>query len=513
MDATYNLRSNLNVLNIGTTNSDTYRVGLSPTSSMLSDINTNNYDRRNYHTASMNNENTNTTSDIADLDQYDFNDLNSYKDDNNNRNKRSHHYGFENGTGDLDDDLADLNKSNGLGHSPSGAFLDFKEFFMTTSRFWNILFLVNSIVIGCFILALEIFLLTDYLKRINSSYFDNNRRPETESVETWMKQKKNAVATYCALYIYAALYQIFITAMVLYSKEFFNILTLIACLFAMAVYSGIQYHELKITLWYNLDHIEVGWQYTIFVISIVLIVVSCIFPLLQTFVAIKVKNYFNQSKIEKVGLNENLIFINQIFCIYRNVLLLIAFFVPAFTLQLIVIALDKKDPEFGITVAMLGLSYFVLILADYCAIREILFGLLFVIVIYCLGLAYLIFKIYRVFTRYLTLPGRNSLIVFGIITSVLLLILICLTITIIFNFNKGLKEIYKDNYHLSKKDKNEKEKLVTLEDGNISIDNRISYNAHNNNNNLFENRSNLSSVDNITDSVRASPLHRDDLAF
>ncbi|OWB83514.1 hypothetical protein B5S33_g2145 [[Candida] boidinii] len=510
MDATYNLRSNLNVLNIGTTNSDTYRVGLSPTSSMLSDINTNNYDRRNYHTASMNNENTNTTSDIADLDQYDFNDLNSYKDDNDNRNpnsKRRHHYGLENGN----DDLADLNKHNGL----SAVFLDFKEFFMTTSRFWNIFFLVNSIAIGCFILALEIFLLADYLKRINSSYFDNNRRPETESVETWMKQKKNAVATYCALYIYAALYQIFITAIVLYSKEFFNILTLIACLFAMAVYSGIQYHELKITLWYNLDHIEVGWQYTIFVISIVLIVVSCIFPLLQTFVAIKVKNYFNQSKIEKVGINENLIFINQIFCIYRNVLLLIAFFVPAFTLQLIVIALDKKDPEFGITVAMLGLSYFVLILADYCAIREILFGLLFVIVIYCLGLAYLIFKIYRVFTRYLTLPGRNSLIVFGIITSVLLLILICLTITIIFNFNKGLKEIYKDNYHLSKKDKNENEKLVTLEDGNNSIDNRITYNAHNNNNYLFEN--NGSSVVNITvqdhASDRANSLQRDDLAF
>ncbi|GMG24538.1 unnamed protein product [Ambrosiozyma monospora] len=305
-------------------------------------------------------------------------------------------------------------------------------------------FLLVSMVFAVLILTLEAFLFGVYLANIGSiNYIKDDGKDTHNNSHEWVVTKRNAVATYLALYIYAEIYQVVLALITIYTRNIYHLVSSVGFLAAMCAYSGVQYSELHKTL-INAEH--QNWQTICQAISIAIIVIAVVLVINQAAIAWQLKDIFIQHTGEKTGMNTNLIKANMFFNLHRNAVILSFFFFPAFTLQFIVIALKRNDPEFIITVIVLVLSLFLLLLADFCATRELLFPLLVLIVFYLGAIAYLLFKLIRLFTKYANQPGKRSLVVFDIFTLLLAFWLATITVVVISNFGKGLKKLYANNY-------------------------------------------------------------------
>ncbi len=322
---------------------------------------------------------------------------------------------------------------------------NFSEKIWYKARIGGKCFLISSFLFAVMVLAFECILFALFAKHLDSMRVD---KPEAVNA-TWRSEKRSAVATYLALYIYAEIYQVLYSMLILYTKSVYHLVTYIIFLCAMAVYSGIQYYELKNTLLYDLTYDS--WETACTAFSIVVICLSCIACLVQAANAKYLWKIFIKSTGEKVGNKSSIVHANIAFNLNRNSLILGVFFFPAFTLQFAVIVLQRDDPEFVVTIVILALSYFVLLLSDFCAVKENLYGLVLVLIAYLGGLAYLTFKLYRLFTRYVSIPGKRSLIAFDIFCMLLLLWLLILLFAVRYYFGNGIKDIYRSNYQFRKK--------------------------------------------------------------
>ena len=109
---------------------------------------------------------------------------------------------------------------------------------------------------------------------------------------------------------------------------------------------------------------------------------------------------------------------------------------------------DRKSVEFILTVIVIPLTIILLFISDISATREFIYGSIFAIVLFLCGIAYVLFKIIRLYTKYTSaydlairpgeyFMGRKSLLTFGIITLVLLVATIVLEVVSICNYGKG----------------------------------------------------------------------------
>ncbi|ODV87181.1 hypothetical protein CANARDRAFT_5735 [[Candida] arabinofermentans NRRL YB-2248] len=295
---------------------------------------------------------------------------------------------------------------------------------------WNKIFLINSVISAVVILALEALIFAVYIQNMKSN--------------VWNRAKYNAVAVYLALYIYAEIYQVVFTLIALSTSNVYHLYSAVLFLGAMAVYSGIQLHELDETLLSGLSGRFT--RHTIQALSITVTVCSCVACVVQLIVSKMLFHKFKQATGEKVGNNFKLIQANMAFNLHRDCVILGYFFFPAFTLQFIVILVKKSDPEFTITVVVLALTFVILVLADYSATRELVIGMVLTIVCYLAGIAYLVFKLYRLTSGFYHSPGKRSLIAFDVFSLILIAVLIVISLIVTNNFGKGMKKINKNNY-------------------------------------------------------------------
>lgn len=128
------------------------------------------------------------------------------------------------------------------------------------------------------------------------------------------------------------------------------------------------------------------------------------------------------------------------------------FFFLAFTVQFLVIVVDIKDVEFGLTIAALPVTIVILVLAGYWTRKEFIPGMIFTIICYLGGLAYFFFKLIRMYHETSSygflriqsyLPARRGLTTFAVITILLLFATIINAILCTINFGKGLEPLLK----------------------------------------------------------------------
>jgi len=118
------------------------------------------------------------------------------------------------------------------------------------------------------------------------------------------------------------------------------------------------------------------------------------------------------------------------------------FFFLGFTVQFLVIVTGVPDFEFGLTIAAIPVTIFILFMAAFWTRRENKAGMLLAIFIFFCGLAYFIFKLARMYqpakaANYVTV--RKNLTSFAVITIILILLTITNASMCTANFNKGLK--------------------------------------------------------------------------
>jgi NADH:ubiquinone oxidoreductase subunit 6 (subunit J) len=120
------------------------------------------------------------------------------------------------------------------------------------------------------------------------------------------------------------------------------------------------------------------------------------------------------------------------------------FFFLAFTVQFLVVVKNTTNIELGLTGAALVVTFFLLFAAAFWVRRESVAGMVAIIVVYFIALAYFLFKLIRMYVAGVRRqeeykPARKSLTVFAVLTILLLLLTIVIACMCTHNFNKGLK--------------------------------------------------------------------------
>ncbi|CDK24328.1 unnamed protein product [Kuraishia capsulata CBS 1993] len=241
--------------------------------------------------------------------------------------------------------------------------------------------------------------------------------------------KSRGVATYLGLFIFAEIYQVVATVLVFISSSVLHLYSLVIFLGAMAIYCGIQYHELQVTL---IPDLTGNWAAATEGASIAVIAVSCVTCIIQFCISyFWLTDQLGGLSAFDVGLNVKIQRKVMYFHLHRTALFLCAFFFPAFALQFILILISRSDVEFALTIVVMPVSMVVLWFADFCAVRRSKKGLSLCLFVYACGAAYVVFKLVRLYHKYPSdLPGRRSLIAFGIFTLVLLACLAVITILV-----------------------------------------------------------------------------------
>jgi NADH:ubiquinone oxidoreductase subunit 6 (subunit J) len=120
------------------------------------------------------------------------------------------------------------------------------------------------------------------------------------------------------------------------------------------------------------------------------------------------------------------------------------FFFLAFTVQFLVVVKNTSHIELGLTAAALVITFILLFLAAFWVRRESVAGMIVVITVYFIALAYFLFKLIRMYVADRDRqedykPARKSLTSFAVLTILLLLVTIVVACLCTHNFNKGLK--------------------------------------------------------------------------
>ena len=113
-------------------------------------------------------------------------------------------------------------------------------------------------------------------------------------------------------------------------------------------------------------------------------------------------------------------------------------------MQFLVVVENTSRVEQGLTAAALVITFVLLFLAAFWVRRESVAGMIVIIVVYFMALAYFLFKLVRMYAAdYARLqdykPARKSLTSFAVLTIMLLLTTIIIACWCTHNFNKGLK--------------------------------------------------------------------------
>jgi NADH:ubiquinone oxidoreductase subunit 6 (subunit J) len=105
---------------------------------------------------------------------------------------------------------------------------------------------------------------------------------------------------------------------------------------------------------------------------------------------------------------------------------------------------NTSHVELGLTAAALVITFVLLFLAAFWVRRESVLGMVIIIIVYFIALAYFLFKLVRMYAADQARladykPARKSLTSFAVLTILLLLVTIVVACICTHNFNKGLK--------------------------------------------------------------------------
>lgn len=120
---------------------------------------------------------------------------------------------------------------------------------------------------------------------------------------------------------------------------------------------------------------------------------------------------------------------------------------------------NTKTVELALTAAALVVTFFLLFLAAWWVRRESVAGMIVIIFVYFVALAYFLFKLIRMYVSDANRqedykPARKSLTAFAVLTILLLLFTIVIACMCTHNFNKGLKPHVNDKIVQSDKQYN-----------------------------------------------------------
>lgn len=271
--------------------------------------------------------------------------------------------------------------------------------------------------------------------------FETNIRghPSSES-------QLRAIPTYLALFIFAMLMQLVLAWDALRLKSTIQIVGLVLYNLAMLIYSAIQIDQIREALDTMMQ--EGQAKQPIFpAIEPFLITIPCVITLAMVsmiFVAFRLYPEFGWTIYKYIGADLKMKRRYMTFQIFITLLKFDFLFFLGFTIQFIVIILNKQDVEFALTIAVIPLTICLLFLVAWSVRRENYVGMIVSIIFFIAGLAYFLFKLVRMYQpgqadKYAS--GRRSLTAFAVMAVVLIVVTVVNAMVCTHNFKMGLKQV------------------------------------------------------------------------
>ncbi|KAJ8096586.1 hypothetical protein POJ06DRAFT_263935 [Lipomyces tetrasporus] len=312
---------------------------------------------------------------------------------------------------------------------------------------WSVSFLVVVFVEAAVVLAFEGYVFGKFEANINAN-IDSAQRRDSNTV---------AIPTYLALFIFGEVYQLVLSWDALRLKNTIQVIGL--CMFntAVLVYAGIQYEQIKqaasLLSAMRLDDASDGYVLASsawgdmkpFLIAIIGVIAVAGF--VMAYICFQLYREFGWTIYKQIGADLRMKHRYLAYQIFMTLLKFDVFFFLGFTIQFVVIVLNRKDVEFALTIAVIPLTIVVLVITTMSVRRESYVGMVSMIVIFFAGMAYFLFKLVRMYQPLQAIKyvaARKSLTVFAAITLFLILVTIINAIVCTANFRKGLKPyVYK----------------------------------------------------------------------
>jgi hypothetical protein len=319
---------------------------------------------------------------------------------------------------------------------------------------WTWLFVVVTSIQAAIVLGFESYVFATFQQHLKGNATD---QPESKTIPTFL-----------TLYIFGFIYQLILVYDALRLKNTIQIIGLCIYNVGLLIYAAVQWSQIQDAV----RDLEKKGNIDPSVLSTTrpyLTAVPCVIALgtaLMSVVAWKLYDEFAWTIYKHISADLRMKRRYLTFQIYIALLKFDFFFFLGFTIQFVVIVVDKRNIEFALTIAAIPVTIMILFMAAFFTRRESKLGMASIIALYFAGLAYFLFKLVRMYQppKMAKYDGvRKSLTTFAVITIILIINTIINACICTANFNRGLKP-----HIAARKVESEDEKTKMTEMPNLS---------------------------------------------
>ncbi|KAI7888484.1 uncharacterized protein EV154DRAFT_517588 [Mucor mucedo] len=277
------------------------------------------------------------------------------------------------------------------------------------------------------------------------------------------------IPVYLMIFIFSQVFQVFLAWDAVRAQNTIQVIAFLLFNICCFVYAVFQFKQIADALASNnpdLADLALSLKFLINRLLITVAVITGACQLIYFYIGARLYQEFGWKIYKKIGADPEIRSMFRWFQIIITILKIDFFFFLGYSIQYLVLVLRPADNEFPLTIVALPLTCLFLILAVYSIKHESKWLISFFFLGMLAGMAYFIFKIYRIYDPTQAFKYKfvkEFLTFFASVSLVLVVLTIINAIKCCLNFGKGLKPHLNSNHRRSSMPRHLVERTLSLD--------------------------------------------------